>query len=305
MCAGVMTVGGLPLVAAQAAGAAPAASAVQPAVSGPLPQVTIAGRTVPRMIIGCNPIGGWSHQVRAMTTTMLDYYNLENTTQFLRNCEKAGLTVFISPWQEKCLTALRTIWAEGSKMRTYFLGELEKDGKLGREIMEYRPLWYLHHGNTTDSLFRAGRQDQVHTFVKKVHDELGIPAGVSAHNPDVIKYIEDKGWEVDLYQCCFYYVTRPKSEIKAKLGGAPLGEPFLDTDRENMVSVIQQVKKPCLGFKILGAGWLCENDQSVEDAFQYALTSIKKSDAILVGMWPKYKDEISQNVRLVQKYGKI
>jgi hypothetical protein len=84
-----------------------------------------------------------------------------------------------------------------------------------------------------------------------------------------------------------------------------LGEPFLDSDRENMVKVIQQVKKPCLAFKILGAGWLCENDQGVEDAFQYALSNIKKGDGILVGMWPKYKDEITQNVQLLQKYGAL
>jgi len=79
----------------------------------------------------------------------------------------------------------------------------------------------------------------------------------------------------------------------------------MDTDREDMVKVIQQVKKPCIAFKILGAGWLCESDDTVEDAFQYALTSIKKTDAILVGMWPKYKDEITQNVKLVQRYGVV
>ncbi|HEX2973523.1 MAG TPA: hypothetical protein VHP11_14405, partial [Tepidisphaeraceae bacterium] len=135
--------------------------------------------------------------------------------------------------------------------------------------------------------------------------ELGIPAGVSAHNPDVFKYIEDKGWEVDLYQCCLYYITRPRQEIRAKLGGVMLGEPFLDTDREAMLKVIQQVKKPCLAFKILGAGWLCDSDDAVEDAFEFALSNIKKTDGIIVGMWPKYKDEITQDVQLLQRYGAI
>ncbi len=279
--------------------------APSPSIADELPHVTICGQRIPRMIIGCNPLGGWSHQIRNMTSAMLDYFNLETTTQFLRNCEKAGMTVFICPYQDKALKAVKTLWSEGSKMRVYFLGELGRDGKLSKDVMEYKPLWYLHHGNTTDYLFKAGKQEQVHDFVKKVHDELGIPAGVSAHNPDCIKYIEDKGWEVDMYQCCFYYVTRPKNEIREKLGGAMLGESFLDNDRENMVKVIRQVKKPCLGFKILAAGWLCDSDETVEDAFRYALKNIKKTDAILVGMWPKYKDEIGQNVRLVKRYGQV
>jgi hypothetical protein len=311
VCAGAVAAAAVTVPAASGsrAAAAPAFAGAAPAgpgvAAGPLPSVTIAGQRIPRMIIGSNPIGGWSHQIRNMTIAMTDYFNQENTTAFLRRCDKAGLTVFISPWQEKCLTALRTLWAEGSKMRTYFLGEFSRDLKLSKEILEYKPLWYIHHGNTTDALFRAGKAEQVHDFIKKVHDELGIPAGVSAHNPDCIKHAEDAGWEADVYQCCFYYLTRPKSEIRAKLGGAPLGEPFLDSDRETMVKVIQQVKKPCLAFKILGAGWHCENDQAVEDAFEYAFTHIKKTDAVLVGMWPKYKDEITQNVQLLQRYGAV
>jgi hypothetical protein len=303
LCAGALAAS-LPM-ASQQANAAAANPEAPVAVTGPVPEVTIAGRRIPRMIIGSNPIGGWSHQIHNMTLAMTDYFNLENTIDFLRRCEKAGLTAFICPFQDKTLKAVRTLWAEGSKMRIYFLGELGRDGKLSKDIMEYKPLWHVHHGNVTDALFRAGKQEQVHDFVKKVHDELGIPAGVSAHNPDVFKYIEDKGWDVDLYQCCLYYITRPKPEIRAKLGGAMLGEPFLDTDRDNMLKVIQQVKKPCLAFKILGAGWLCDSDDAVEDAFQYALSNIKKTDAIIVGMWPKYKDEITQNVQLLQRHGAV
>ena len=65
------------------------------------------------------------------------------------------------------------------------------------------------------------------------------------------------------------------------------------------------MKKPCLAFKILGAGRLCETDYDVEEAFQYALSRIKRTDAIIVGMWPKFKDEITQNVGFLRKYGRI
>jgi hypothetical protein len=281
-------------------------------VPGPIPQVTIAGVRIPRLIIGSNPIGGWSHSVRNMSLAMPDYFTLDRTVQFLKRCEQAGLDVWLSYWAEKPLKALQVLWGQGCKMCPFFLGNLDAKGQLSGaesglkgDIRDYRPVFYVHHGGVTDFLFKAGKQEIVHNFVKKVHDELGIPAGVSAHNPDNIKYIEDKGWEVDLYQTCLYYVTRPKEEIRAKLGTAMLGEPFLENDRDDMLKVIQQVKKPCLAFKILGAGWHCGTDQAVEDAFEYTLTQIKKTDAIIVGFWPKYKDELSQDIELLCKYGAV
>jgi len=284
---------------------APTSASQTPTAPSPLPKVTIAGVTIPRMIVGCNPIGGWSHMCRNMTLAMTDYFTLERTVSFLRSCERVGLDVWLAYWDEKPRKALKTLWASGSRIRPYFLGTLDDNGKLSRDILEYRPIWHVHHGNVTDMLFRAGRQSQVHDFIKRVHDELGIPAGISAHNPDCIKYAEEKGWEADFYQCCLYYVTRPHEEIRAKLGAAPLGEPFLDTDRDAMLDVIRQVKKPCLAFKILAAGRLCDSDWSVEEAFRIALSGIKKTDAIIVGMWPKYKDEVAQNVALLKKYGSL
>jgi hypothetical protein len=299
VCVGALAAG-LPLGAAQTAHAEQATPAPP---TEPLPQITIGGVRIPRMVVGCNPIGGWSHQIRNMTLAMTDYFTLENTVCFLQHCEQVGLTAWLTYWDDKPLKALKTLWAQGSKLRPYFLGSLDSGGAVSRDLLEYRPLFYCHHGNVTDGLFRAGKQERVHDFLKKVHDTLGIPAGISAHNPDCIQYAAEKGWEADFYQCCLYYVTRPKEEIRARLGGAPLGEPFLDSDRDTMLSVIRQVDKPCLAFKILGAGWHCDSDEAVEEAFHYALSRIKPTDGIIVGMWPKYKDEISQNVALLRRYG--
>ena len=278
-------------------------SPVKPA--GKMPMVTVAGKIIPRMIIGCNQIGGWSHGQPNLGLATTDYFTLDKTVEFYQDCEKLGLDVCHSYWDDKPKKAYKKLWASGSKMRPYFLGTLESDGSLSKDLLEYKPLWHLHHGNVTDSLFRAGKQEQVHDFIKKVHDVLGIPAGLSCHNPDCIKYAEDKGWEADLYQCSLYYVTRPQEEIRAKLGSVPLGESFLDTDRDNMLNVIRQTKKPCLVFKLLGAGRLADSDYSVEEAFQYTLSRIKKNDAVIVGMWPKFKDEVGLDFGYVCKYGKV
>jgi hypothetical protein len=280
-----------------------------PTDAAPLPEVTLGGHKVPRMILGCNPIGGWAHAVPNLARTMQEYFTEDVTHDFLQHAESWGLDTWLTYWGPKPLAALRRRWEGGSKMRVYFLAKMDEDGRIAgaesREvgnIMDYKPLFLVHHGGVTDRLFRAGQQERVHDFLKKAHD-MGVPAGVSAHNPEVFRHIEDRGWECDLYQCCLYYVTRPKEEIRARLGTAMLGEPFLEKDRDDMVEVIRTVSKPCIAFKILGAGRLCNSPAAVAEAFQYALSRIKKTDAVIVGMWPRFKDEIAENVGLLRQYG--
>ena len=120
---------------------------------------------------------------------------------------------------------------------------------------------------------------------------------------EALDRLREKGWEVDVYQCCLYYLTRPKDEIRAKLGTAMLGSPFLEKDRDDMLEVIQTVSKPCIAFKILGAGRLCNTPMSVAEAFQYTFSRIKPTDVTIVGMWPRFKDEVAENVGLLRQYG--
>ncbi len=270
-----------------------------------LPQITIAGRTIPRMVVGSNQIGGWSHNVRDLTDAMTDYFNADRTTAYLRRCCQSELDVWLGFNSGVGRTALRNLQKEGVKIRLYYLTTLDESGNIPKDVTEFNPIWLVHHGNVTDDLFAQGKQERVHDFVKKVHDTLRIPAGVSCHNPDCISYMEEHGWENDFYQLCTYYLTRPKDQIRAKLGGAPLMESFLDTDRDHSLAMARQVKKPLLLFKILGAGWLCNSDASVEEAFRTALSGIKKTDGIIVGMWPKYRDELSQNIEFLKKYGRV
>ena len=68
-----------------------------------------------------------------------------------------------------------------------------------------------------------------------------------------------------------------------------------------MCEVIRQTPKTCLGFKILAAGRNCATQQDVLDAFGFAFDNIKKQDAVVVGVFPKYIDQVSLNVQYMQK----
>jgi hypothetical protein len=78
---------------------------------------------------------------------------------------------------------------------------------------------------------------------------------------------------------------------------------FEDRDRERMCETIRNVSKPCLAFKILAAGRNCKTPRDTERAFKFAFSNIKKTDAVIVGMYPHDRNHIRENISLLKKYG--
>jgi len=275
----------------------------QPAT--PLPTIALGSHRITRLVAGWNPIGGHSHTTLNMARCMREYFTAEQTAQFLQQCESLGITAWQYDYTDKALEAIRLVRERGTKLKLICLhAERSFDPPLQQVVNDTGPIAMVHHGGVTDALFRAGKADKVHDYVKKVHDQ-GALAGVSAHNPDNIKRIADEDWENDLFMTCFYYVTRPREEQQEQLGKVTIGEPFFASDPVDMTAVIRQVPKPCLGFKILAAGRSCWTKYSVEKAFRFAFENIKPTDGVIVGLFPRYYDEASDNVQHVAKYGVV
>jgi hypothetical protein len=121
----------------------------------------------------------------------------------------------------------------------------------------------------------------------------------------VIRHAEEKGWNLDFYMTCFYRVSRTAEEAKTELKEAPLGELFLASDPPRMTEVIRQVKRPCLGCKILAAGRRCGQPEEVANAFASAFQNIKPTDAVIVGMFPRFRDEPAENAALVRRFATL
>lgn len=267
-----------------------------------LPTIQLGKHSVTRLIAGGNPISGYSHTTLNMARHMREYFTVERTAEFLEHCEHLGINTWQCDHTEKAKQALRLAREHSCGIQFICLhAERSYDAPL-KEVMELKPIAIAHSGGVTDAMFRAGKLETVHDFVKKVHD-CGVLAGVSAHNPQCIQQIEEEGWENDFFMTCFYYVTRLPEEMQKALGNVTVGEPFFQSDPDDMTRVMRQVKKPCLGFKILAAGRLCWTRQSVENAFKYAFRQIKRTDAVIVGMFPLYTDEVSENAGYTMKHG--
>jgi hypothetical protein len=178
--------------------------------------------------------------------------------------------------------------------------------EINKIVEETGPIAIVHHGGATDRLFRDGKSQQVHDFVNRVRD-AGVLAGVSAHNPDNIRRVADEGWQVDLFMCCFYYLTRTPEEFEKMppVVTEQIGYSFFASDPSTMTEVIRQVETPCLGFKILAAGRRCGHKHTVREAFQFAFEHVKPTDGVIVGMYPRFDDEMRDNAQYTRQFGRI
>jgi hypothetical protein len=280
--------------------AAAAAAALPAAPAGPaLPVVPLGNKQVTRLIAGGNPIGGYSHSTPRLSQLMVQWFTPERTTEYALRCEQNGINTWQSHYDAKVRDALTAARERGCKIQWICL-TADKQENL-KEVLGLKPIAVSHHGNVTDDFFRAGEQEKIHDFVKRVHD-AGVIAGVSSHNPDNIARIEDAGWENDFYMTCFYRVSRTPEDIKAVTNDRVLGELYLESDPLRMTARIRQVKKTCLAFKILAAGRLCNNKKSIEQAFRFAYSNIKPADACIVGLYPVFSDEIEEDASLARKF---
>jgi hypothetical protein len=290
----LQTVGAAALTA-RAAGAAETAPL--------LPTVKFGKYDITRMIVGSNPFYGYSHFNSNLDGAMREFYTQDRKMEVLRACERQGVNTWQVHYNDQPLEDFKRYRAEGGRMQLVLLADfaLMQNWKLLPEVVAaMKPMGIGHHGNRTDERFRSGQKQLVKDFLKAVRD-TGVMVGLSTHNPAVVDTVESEGWDLDYYQTCLYRVTRTADEMRQQFGEAPLGEIYMEKDPERMCKMIRQTRKPCLAFKLFGAGRTIANSRQIETAFRFAYTNIKPGDAAIVGFFPKFKDEVTENVGLVRK----
>ncbi len=273
--------------------------AQQPQAPVDVPKIRFRDHELTRLIIGSNPFYGYSHFNGILDRCMREWYTQDRRIEVLKHAERTGINTWQVHYNDPCVEDWKRYRDEGGRMNVLLLADfaLMKDYSLLPSVAKLKPIGIGHHGNRTDERFRAGQMNLVRDFLSAVHD-AGVPAGVSCHNPAVVEYVEERGWPADYYMTCMYRVSRTPEETRKEFGEAPLGESFMEKDPERMCAVVRKTSKTCFAFKVMGAG---RNGNGVEAAFRYVLTHIKPQDPVIVGMFPKFKDEVRENAALVRK----
>jgi hypothetical protein len=266
-----------------------------------LPRIKFGKYSLSRLICGTNPFNAGSHLSVFVNRQMRRYYTQEQVLKTLRRCLEVG----INCWQAggKNYELYRRIIDEGGKMHYISINSNPKEIE---PIARAGGIGIAHHGETTDNLFKAGKLDKIHDFLKRVRD-AGLMVGVSTHMPTVIEAVEEKGWDVDYYMACVYERHRSEAELKKLLGHVPipLREVYLQEDPPRMFKVIRQTKRPCLAFKILAAGRLSERKAWVERAFRETFQSIKENDAVIVGIYDEYSDQPGEDAEYTRRFSSL
>ncbi len=268
-----------------------------------LPQITIGNHLFSRLVVGANTINGGSHLSRFTNNQMKEYFTKEQIFSHLKDCEQAG----INTWQSNYgnLDLYKEYKEQGGKLQYISLGgETEDEPGNLTKAKEAGVLGIAHHGEITDQLFKSGEFHKVKEYCKYVRD-LGMYVGVSSHMPDAVERILDENWDVDYFMCCIYERHRTREELQNLLGYVPIpvNEVYLESDPARMFRVMNKTDKPCFAFKILAAGRLCDNQETVEQAFSSTFANIKKQDGVIVGMYPEYEDQVTLNAGYVKKFG--
>ncbi len=267
-----------------------------------LPTIQLGPYAVSRLIVGANPINGGSHLSRFVNRQMVHYFTPERVQEMLRHCEALG----INTWQSGPgnLGAYLDHREHGGGIHYLSLARRDPDDTgLILRLASEGVIGIAHHGEVTDVLWKRGEIDSVREYCQEVRD-AGVMVGISTHIPDVVDHVISEGWDVDFFMCCVYERHRTREELKALLGDVPipLREVYLEGDPPRMFRAMQQTDKPCLAFKILAAGRLCDRQEWVSEAFESTFRQIKPNDAVIVGMYPEYEDQPAINAEYVRRF---
>jgi hypothetical protein len=300
--ASALAAGTTALAGADAASAAPPAQPL-------LPTIRLGPHRVTRLIIGGNPIYGYSHFNKLLSEHQKAWHTPERVVELLKHCESYGLNTWQNSYADRTLSDLERYRAAGGTMQWLCLGKSDWDQYPERiaDAAGHKPIGIAPHGALGERLHRQNKIPVLLDLLKRIRDH-GVLVGLSAHNPALIELAEEKGWDVDYYMCCLYYLTRPKEEWQKLIGPhlpLPPNEIYLPSDPPRMFGVVQKAKKPCLVYKVLAAGRLIGTPAQVRQSFQTAFEKIKPTDAVIVGMYQQFGDQVAENAALVREMGTV
>lgn len=251
-----------------------------------LPTVRLGSHTVSRLIVGGNPVSGNSHVSHQVDLDMRDYFTSANIKKLLHDCEAAGINTWQSRGDRHIQRILNEYRMEGGSIQwiAQTASEYRSLEQNLSEVMRMKPVAIYHHGSETDRLWNGGKIDELRDRLKAIR-QTGVPVGLGTHMPEVVERAESEGWDVDFYMMCVYRVVT--------------SDTFDAVSREQMLALVAKVKKPCLIFKVYAASRNCASAETRLEALRIVFRYAKPSDAVVIGMFPKYTEQVLENCRLM------
>ena len=255
-----------------------------------LPTVNFCGLKVTRLIIGANPFGGFSHQNGERDREMVAYHTPERIEETWRRASAAGINTMITNNETPHVVDTLQDYLEAG-------GPLQWIGQIANRrtqdmfqavdrAVEIGAKALFFHGGIVDRLYAERDEQTLRSWVEHARRH-SVPVGVAGHAPAVHDWVDTLGL-VDFHVVCFFNCGSLHSGK---------GDHFRLADAFAAVECIRRLQKPCIGYKIMGAGRI---DATM--AFEFAFENIKPGDVVNVGMHRGDKDNmVEENVVTVQR----
>lgn len=245
-----------------------------------LPTVDFCGLNVTRLILGANPFGGFSHQNKERDAVMVKFHTPQRIIETWRRAEAAGINTMITNNESpNVVAAVKEYLGAGGKLKWIAQVNTKTVEDMPKRIEECVQIGcsaMYFHGWHVDNAYANKDAAKIRGWAKCARS-LGVPVGVAGHAPEAHLWVNSLD-TVDFHAVCFFNCGSLH---------AGKGEKFRLADVMRAVDAIQKIEKPCIGYKIMGAGRI---DPAM--AFEYAFENIKPTDAVNVGMHRGDRDDM-------------
>jgi hypothetical protein len=255
-----------------------------------LPTVDFCGLSVTRLILGANPFGGFSHQSEQRDKEMVKYYSMERILETWEHAEKAGINTFITNNETPhVVQAVKEYLNSHGPLQWIAQVACRNHSNMFEAIDEAINIGccaLYFHGGYVDECYMNQDEQAIRAWCKHAQS-AGIPIGVAGHAPEAHYWVDSLGI-TDFHAVCFFNCgsLHDGKGNRFKLG-----------DIAPAIESIRRINKPCIAYKIMGAGRI-----DPRMAFEHAFSNIKSTDVVNVGMHRGDKDNmVKENVATVRE----
>ncbi|MHC4741913.1 MAG: hypothetical protein ACYS8Z_08390 [Planctomycetota bacterium] len=273
---------------------------VEIASKATLPQGTIAGLKVSRMLLGGNLLTHYTHSrdLKYVYNLTAAYNTEDKIHETMALAEAHGVNTLVIHNPPGIIPMLKRYrYRYGGKMQWIVCPVAAVQPGMKEYTEQVKSLvdngtdaiylWGVH----ADRLVAQGKIDLIRQAVEIAKDH-GVPSGVGAHDLRVVKACEENKIPNDFYIKTFHhhnYATAPgPDQLKGPTSEIP---GYWCKDPAETIEVMKSVKKAWIAFKVMAAGAI-----PPKDAFTYVFEN--GADHTLAGM---FDFEIAEDVKILDE----
>ena len=215
------------------------------------PRTTVAGVSLPRLLIGSNWIFGWSHKGAAADFFIKEQHStLDATLSVLNAFLQYGIDAWMGPFSShpEALEKIKGVQDKTGKklilIDTPVLNvdnntEARKEAEaIIKTSAEIGSAFCLIHHSSCEQLVNKNKKtmDRLSDYTDMIR-QAGLIPGLSAHMPEIIQYSDLNGYDVETY-----------IQIFNCLGF------LMQIEVESVIKIIHEAKKPVITIKAMASG---------------------------------------------------